>query len=137
MRDAFESKYFDVLQNIEFAIVSVSREQPDLADYDVEKVLNMLISEYQKEPGNSIVRQTQLKNSVEQLYEGVKGMCDFRLGIVTLETVDGDSIAFPPEPGNSVDEIIACLKRIRKSVQMWNKRGGRRGYLQFVDQFIP
>jgi len=137
MRDAFESKYFDVLQNIEFAIVSVSREQPDLADYDVEKVLNMLISEYQKEPGNSIVRQTQLKNSAQQLYEGVKGMCDFRLGIVTLETVDGDSIAFPPEPGNSVDEIIACLKRIRKSVQMWNKRGGRRGYLQFVDQFIP
>jgi len=64
-------------------------------------------------------------------------MCDLRLGNGTLETVDGDSIEFPREPGNSVDEIIACLKRIRKSVQLWNKREGRRGYLQFVDPFIP
>jgi hypothetical protein len=35
-----------------------------------------------------------------------------------------------------VDVIIACLKRIRKSVEKWNKQGGRQGYLTFVEQFV-
>ena len=30
----------------------------------------------------------------------------------------------------------ACLKRIRKSVQRWNKEGGRQGYLTFVGRFV-
>ncbi len=32
--------------------------------------------------------------------------------------------------------MIACLKRIRSSIQLWNKEGGRRGYLNFVSQFV-
>jgi hypothetical protein len=35
-----------------------------------------------------------------------------------------------------VDEIIVCLKRIQKSVKTWSKRGGRRGYLSFVEQYV-
>ncbi len=34
------------------------------------------------------------------------------------------------------DEIIACLKRVKKSVQRWNKHGGRQGYLNFVQQYV-
>jgi hypothetical protein len=34
------------------------------------------------------------------------------------------------------DEIVACLKRIIKSLQHWNKYGGRQGYLQFIEQYI-
>jgi hypothetical protein len=29
-----------------------------------------------------------------------------------------------------------CLKRIRKSVDLWNKQGGRQGYLYFIDNNI-
>ena len=36
----------------------------------------------------------------------------------------------------TVEEIIACLKRIRKSVEGWYKRGGRRGYYEFIQQFV-
>jgi hypothetical protein len=36
----------------------------------------------------------------------------------------------------TIDEIIACLKRIRKSINRWNKVGGRQGYLIFVSDFI-
>ena len=42
--------------------------------------------------------------------------------------------------GNSVislEEIVAVLKRIRKSVRYWHKKAGRRGYLEYIDQFIP
>jgi len=31
---------------------------------------------------------------------------------------------------------MACLRRIRKSVERWNKRGGQQGYVTFVNQFI-
>ena len=33
-------------------------------------------------------------------------------------------------------KIIACLKRIRKSINRWHRRGGHQGYLTFVDQYI-
>ena len=34
------------------------------------------------------------------------------------------------------DEIIACLKRVRKSIHLWTREGGRQGYLTFVSRFI-
>ncbi|GAB4274994.1 MAG: hypothetical protein Kow0080_23890 [Candidatus Promineifilaceae bacterium] len=37
----------------------------------------------------------------------------------------------------TVSEIIACLKRIQRSIEMWQKEGGRRGYFEFINQFLP
>ncbi len=36
-----------------------------------------------------------------------------------------------------LQEMYDCLKRIRKSIQTWSKRGGRRGYLEYVDSLFP
>ena len=36
----------------------------------------------------------------------------------------------------SLDEIVACLKRVRKSINRWTRTGGRQGYLTFVSQFV-
>jgi hypothetical protein len=36
----------------------------------------------------------------------------------------------------TVAEILACLRKVRRSVDKWNKRGGSQGYLQFVQQYI-
>ena len=35
-----------------------------------------------------------------------------------------------------MEVIVACLKRIRESIQRWNKEGGRQGYLTFVQRFV-
>lgn len=40
----FEEEYLDVLQNIEFAIVNVYRREQALTDYDVSKIMSVLIS---------------------------------------------------------------------------------------------
>jgi hypothetical protein len=130
---SFEDEYLDVLQNIEFAIVQVAHRHPELTDYDVEKALNTLIKVYKKpgreqEPGFG---QNQLAGEV---YDGVKAMCDWRLGVNKKQPH-----GLPKSPDMtplSLDEIQACLKRIRKSLQTWNKRGGRRGYLEFINQFV-
>ena len=41
-----EEQYEDVLQNIEFAIVSSYREYPDLSDYGVMRALEALMDVY-------------------------------------------------------------------------------------------
>lgn len=35
------------------------------------------------------------------------------------------------------EKIVACLKRIKSSVKLWTKKGGRQGYLNFIEQHIP
>jgi len=39
-------------------------------------------------------------------------------------------------PQLTLDEIVACLKRVRKSISGWTRRASRQGYLTFIDQFI-
>ena len=46
---AFEEQYLDVLQNIEFAIVSAYREHNDLRDREVMRALDALIDFYRAE----------------------------------------------------------------------------------------
>lgn len=132
----FEEEYMDVLQNIEFAVVSVSRKNRELTDYDVEKVLDALVKLYQAERQQRTYAKPRMSSFAEQVYEQVQWVCEWRLGRGSLETKKGDFKIGVPKP-ISVDEVLSCLRRVSKSVKMWNKQGGRRGYLEFVDQFFP
>lgn len=130
----FEEKYLDVLQNIEFAIVSAYRSDAELTDYDVDKVLNALWTEFRAEGQGKTAVPARLNERTQKVYDMVKTMCEWRLGRGTLEKEDGSG-GIAPAP-LSLDEIMACLKRIRKSVALWNKKGGRRGYLEFINENI-
>ena len=131
---SFEDEYLDVLQNIEMAIVSVYREHNDLLDYDVDKVLNLLWTEYRNEKQGRSSPPPKLSERAQLVYDRVKQMCEWRLGRTTMKAEKGP-LRLKPEP-ITVDEIIDCLKRIRKSVDLWNKQGGRQGYLYFIDNHI-
>jgi hypothetical protein len=131
---SFEDEYMDVLQNIEMAIVSVYRENHGLLDYDVDKVLNILWTEYRNEKQGRSRPAPRLGENAQLVYDRVKEMCEWRLGHSAEIRIRG-AVQVKPEP-LSVDEIMDCLKRIRKSVDLWNKQGGRRGYLYFIDNNI-
>jgi hypothetical protein len=130
-----EKDYLDILQNIEFAIMSVYRDNPLLVDFDVEAAINALISLYHAQSQNHEPRPVRLNERATLVYERVAAMCDWRLGREGLVTADESEDVPPPEPV-TLDVIDACLKRIRKSVQRWNKEGGRQGYLTFVGRFV-
>lgn len=132
---SFEEEYQDVLQNIEFAIVNVYHQHPDLLDYDVETVLAALIRVYQAEQSQRQIRTPTLNELRQELFDAVQSMCEWRLGRTEL-TGEGEQLGLTLPRTITLDEIIACLKRIRKSVQKWSKRGGRQGYLTFVEQYI-
>lgn len=130
----FEDQYLDVLQNIEFAIVRVYHQDPELLDFDVERALNALISAYTAEQRGRTPPPPRLNERSQEVFDSVKAMAELRLGRDALVAEMGEELSL----GASISEaeLIACLKRIRKSVQRWTKEGGRQGYLVFVQQFI-
>ena len=130
-----EDEYLDVLQNIEFAIIGVYHEHPELLDYDVDVVVAALIKQYGAKLQQRQMTPPRLTELRQELYDAIAAMCEFRLGRTALLDKDGEE-AFPGLPPLTVDEIVACLKRIRKSVQRWTKQGGRQGYLTFVGEGI-
>lgn len=127
----FEEEYLDVLQNIEVAIVGEFRKNKDLTDYDVGKALNTLWAEYRVEQTGKTASHVNLNERAMQVFNTVKMICDWRLGRASIE----GSKKNEPEP-KSVDEFMACLKRIRKSVDLWTKEGGRQGHLKFIDENV-
>lgn len=42
----------------------------------------------------------------------------------------------PPEP-IPVDTLIKVIRRLEKSVKLWNDQGGRQGYLEYIARFLP
>jgi hypothetical protein len=36
----------------------------------------------------------------------------------------------------TLTDIIDCLKRIQSSIKFWTQKGGRQGYLNFVQNFF-
>ncbi len=134
MTDSFEDRYLDVLQNIEFAIVSTYRAHPELADSNVDRVLELLIRVYNAEVSQRPAPHAQLAELDQILADRIRMMCEWRLG--RGEGLRAETEPVKPEP-KTIDEIVACLKRIRLSVKRWTKQGGRQGYLHGIEEYIP
>jgi hypothetical protein len=140
----FEEKYMDVLQNIEFGIVSVYRQHAEMVDWDALKAIETLIREYQAELASHPLPAVELKPLAQEVHDSVKSMCEWRLGrgqALKEEKKSVFKLPFKKSPELSIeskttDEIILCLKRIRKSIERWNRRSGRQGYLDFISEFV-
>lgn len=126
--DLFE-KYQDVLQNIEFAIVSIYRENLEMTDYAVVRSLEAIINHYSAEKTGKRPRNYSLDEIEKEIFRQVQSVCEWRLGRPS-------SFGMPGITPISLDEIIQCLKRILKSVEKWNKHEGIQGYLRFVSQYV-
>ncbi len=124
-----ENKYLAVLHDIESAILDVYYEQKEMTDYSVEKVINALTRDYNDEATGRKPVPFQPNSPLDgQLYAAVQKACDFWLGKVPGTEAD---------PTNKKPaEIVVCLKRISRSLKLWNKEGGRRGYLNYISEFV-
>lgn len=64
-------------------------------------------------------------------FESVQKLCECRLG---RTQIPGESEAIAAVP---VSDLVKGLREIQKSIPRWSKQGGRKGYLEFVSQFLP
>ena len=131
MTQKFEERYEDVLQNIEFSIVEVHRRHPELMDYDVDTALEALVSRYGAEARGRTPREHALPGLRGEVYDAVLAICEWRIGRAPF-----DGAPATDKQQKTAEEIAACLKRIRNSVQRWTKERGRQGYLTFVARFL-
>jgi hypothetical protein len=130
-----EDQYIDVLQNIEFGIVITYRSNPGMSDAEVMRMLEALIGKYAAEKIGRPPRHFPLSEVEQTLLENVRRTCEWRLGRGSPKDSPEKARAMVPKPV-TIDEIVLCLKRILKSVKRWNKDGGRRGYLDFIIQYV-
>ena len=129
---ALEDVHLDVLQNIEFAIISVYRKQHDLRDVEVMRALDALIDVYRAEARGHTPKDMSLTGPEGMVFQRTKEMCEYRLGRQGVTT----RLQVPFEGDKTAHDILACLRKIRRSAERWNKRGGQQGYLQFVSEFV-
>lgn len=141
-----EDKYLDVLQNMEYSIVGVYYDHPDLSDFQVDQALELLGRAYLSEKGGKSAphgksapqgKPVPIPRSelAQKVYEALKHVCDWRLGREQIVDEEGQPLDII-EP-LTIDEVLICLKRIRKSVSLWNKEGGSQGYLNYIRHFLP
>lgn len=138
----WEDRYLDVMQNIEFALVTVYRLHPEMTDWDAIEAVKGLIRTYKAERDGRAVSPPQLNPLAQKAYESVKEICEWRMGRQPLklerETEHGRE-PFTVTVGERtvpLSDMIACLQKILNSIERWNKRMGRRGYFEFVSQFL-
>ena len=130
-----EEEFADVLQNIESTIVTVFDDYPDLVDRDVLTAIDRLMAAYKREKRNREGAAQAPSGRARAVYEQCRRICEWRLGRQLLN--EGESSSEEPQPGElSVSQLLRCLKRLRNSIRLWHKQGGRQGYLTYVRQFL-
>jgi len=132
---AVEEEYLDVLQNIEFAIVSTYRDHPEMVDGHVIWALEAVLGSYRAEMAGRTPEEFSASPAEADLYRAIRNMCEWRLGRLHPDDANAADLGPAPEPVTP-NEIMLCLKRILKSVNRWNRTGGQRGYLTFIVQYV-
>ena len=126
-----EEKYEDVLQNIEFAVVSFDKKSMPLRDEHCLKAYDLLKKKYIGEMRGWKLENTVIEDPiVSELVTAIIPYSDLRLGKVAVQ-----------EPGvvfKSVDHnaIIKCFEKLSKSVNKWKTGKNSRRYIEFVSNFI-
>jgi AcrR family transcriptional regulator len=138
MRDApkFEDRYLDVLHNLEASVLGVAKRYPDLIDAYVEQAYEALIRYYKAEARGYEPRTPNLASPIDELFENLQAIAEFHLGRGSFVNEAGAAVVEHPAP-ITVEEMVACFKRLRKSVDFWSRKGGRRGYLRYIEDFFP
>src|SRR5208283_4347303 len=107
-----EDEHLDVLQNIEFAIVTEFRKDGAILDLNVLDAVNALVRHYEAEIEGRKPSEPRLSDLSRRIFVSVRAMCEWRLGRAPgpiPEITDEPA----PQP-KTTEEIVVCLKRIHK-----------------------
>jgi len=128
----WQEENLDVLQNLEFAIVEVWRENPEMTDHVALRAYEAARQFYRAQLRGQSPKPPSLTGLDAIAYAGLQSMCEFRLGRSAPARMDTQT---PLEPV-SLEKLLACLQELGKSVERHTRLGGRQGYLQFIDGFL-
>lgn len=126
----FTDEYADVLYSIEKQILAVYRRNPILTDYMVMRSLESAIEHFVAKDRGRPPRTGALREIETELFQRIVAACDMHL----KRSDNGESERIM---SLGVKEITQSLKKILKSVQFWEKQGGRQSYLEYISMMVP
>ena len=125
-------RHLDVLQNIECVIGLVYGEYPRISDYRVMSALDAVIASYRAEYRGYRPKDCSLDGEERLIHDRERAICEWRMGRAE-GPLDLHALSVAP---TSLDDLLSCLRKIRKSVDFWNGKLGPQGYLGFMTQFL-
>ena len=100
-----------------------------MTNYTVMRAYDSAIAFYGAIDREHTPKPVSLTGLDATLFEEIKKMCEWRLGRSTA-----------PEdkeiPAVTIETMVSCLRKLRKSVDHWTEQGGRQGYMQFIEKFV-
>jgi hypothetical protein len=114
----------DDLKDIESGVIDIWRTHPEMTDYTVMRAYEAATAYYNALAREQMPKSVKLTGLDATVFEAVKESCERRLGRTVEKPI-------------TLEDLVACLRRLRKSVDFWTKEGGRQGYLEFVEKFLP
>jgi hypothetical protein len=126
LTDEFE----DVLKQVELAVIGHWDKYPDLNNYNVAMAYEAAITYYKAVASGQTAKPHNLRGLDASGFEKIQAACEARLNH-PINDREAKSALLTPE------DLVACLRRLRKSVEFWTKQSGRQGYLEHVAQFLP
>ncbi len=121
-----EQEFEAVLKDVETSVVATWRKHPEMTDHVVLRVYEAAYAVYRAEQRGQAVKPHGLTGLDVTVFEGVHAICEEWLG--RGQRALGGPI--------SAEELVACLRRLTRSVKGHTERAGRQGYLNFVGQFL-
>lgn len=134
-QQSFEDEYYSVLLSIESAVAEVYKTNPQLLDFNVDKALNGAVRTLNNQKRDRKPPTLKLKGDEQLMYDRFLSVVAMYSGESEFTTEDGQAIELEDFQTYSIDELIACFKRIQRSIKLMSDQG-RQGYLDFIKQFF-
>lgn len=124
------SEHLETLKHFETAVIRYWRRHRDMTDHVVDRTYAAAYERYRAEARARTPKPITLTGLDKDLCDAVLSVCEQELG--RLPKTEGK-----PTPAITVDQLLDCLRELRRSLERRTKEGGRQGYLTFVEAFIP
>jgi hypothetical protein len=133
-----EEKYLPILQSLESTLTTLYRQTPTLTDYDVAEAFEVLKRLYKAEVRGRTAPSSNLKGRSQEVYEGLQVIAELYLGRTgeLQDTQTGQTITLEEFTATSAEDMLNCFKHLQSSLKFWTKEGGRKGYLNYISQFV-
>jgi hypothetical protein len=121
---------------LELRILAAAESDATIIDLHIQDAIRLVARRYHLEREGAAFRlPKRLDPRVEQIFREVETLCEWHLR----------RTAAPPPTwpvsadweGVGIDALVAALRRLAKSIGIWNERGGRRGYVDYIREFLP
>jgi len=110
-------KYIEIFQPLEAFVSYYYKQHPEMHDYDVLNTYEALLKHIRAKLTNFQLPQHNLKGISSMLYEDLYQFLD------------------KIQESYSLEEIQLCLKQLEKSVKLWSREHGSKGYLNFISNY--